>query len=357
MKGLSTAALCKAGGVHRDTLYRWIALGLIQRPHVISLKRGRSGRWPEPVLERIRRIKEMQADGFSLQAVLLEIDRDPSEEARVTSLAGRAVVAWIEKGSGRAFGNDDTKLVDVFKRDLYDTLTQMGLQRATRDRMLSTPGLLADSLESFVRGFDPVLVDNGQGCVVTKLNLLPILIERGYLKLTRGAAPQGTAENPAGGGGLMVISLSPLLRKLWEVSVIKLATPVPTRRYSLPQVVRESSGEQAIDHDFEVVVRDVTAEQWELDLQINRATARPVQAEPPVTPAEALAAAVERFWQDGRATATTRSPSRAQKKKGTGRKAKQQTKTKTASKTIKKRKPAPSAKFRRRKRKAVRRRG
>ncbi len=349
--GFTTPQLCKAANVHRDTLRRWISLGLIQRQHVISLGRGRSGRWPEAVLERIQRIKQMQADGFSLQAVLLEIDRDPNEQAQVTSLVGRVVVAWIERGSGRAFGNDDATLVDVFERELHDMLNQMGLQQATRNRMLQTPGLLADSLESFVRGFDPLLVDNGQSCVVTKLNLLPVLIVRGYLKLTRGAEPQREGEHQ----GLMVISLGPLLRKLWEVSLIELAAPVPTRRYSLPQVVRESSGEQAIDHDFGVVVRDVTAEQWELDLQIKGATARPVQAEPPITPAEALAPAVEHSWQDGRSTPTARKPSEAQQKKEAIRKTKRRAKSKTVSTTTKKRGAEPSAKARSRKRKTARR--
>jgi DNA-binding transcriptional MerR regulator len=60
-------------GVGVSTLWRWIAVGLIDKPTVglHESGNGRVGRWPGNMLARIRRIRTLQISGMTLAQIRL----------------------------------------------------------------------------------------------------------------------------------------------------------------------------------------------------------------------------------------------------------------------------------------------
>jgi len=68
--------MAAAGGVHRDTLRRWVKLGILQPPTTISRgRRGARSRWPVAAVERAIWIREQLEIGYSLAEIAVLVDQ------------------------------------------------------------------------------------------------------------------------------------------------------------------------------------------------------------------------------------------------------------------------------------------
>lgn len=62
--------MAAAGGVHRDTLRRWVKLGILPAPTTVSRgRRGARSRWPVAAVERAIWIREQLEIGYSLAEI------------------------------------------------------------------------------------------------------------------------------------------------------------------------------------------------------------------------------------------------------------------------------------------------
>lgn len=57
-----------AGGVAQNTLWRWVKLGLLPKPTLVSggPGKGTRNRWPREALVRARFVVEQRAEGYTL---------------------------------------------------------------------------------------------------------------------------------------------------------------------------------------------------------------------------------------------------------------------------------------------------
>lgn len=60
-----------AGGVAQNTLWRWVKLGLLPKPTLVSggPGKGTRNRWPREALERARFVVEQRAEGYTLSEI------------------------------------------------------------------------------------------------------------------------------------------------------------------------------------------------------------------------------------------------------------------------------------------------
>ena len=60
-----------AGGVAQNTLWRWVRLGLLPKPTLVSggPGKGTRNRWPREALERARFVVEQREAGYTLAEI------------------------------------------------------------------------------------------------------------------------------------------------------------------------------------------------------------------------------------------------------------------------------------------------
>ncbi len=74
---LTTAEMCESLGITRGTLRRWVNLGLIDEPEVVSSGRqGRRSRWPQEARERAHWIQSQRDEGFTLSEIAQHLARE-----------------------------------------------------------------------------------------------------------------------------------------------------------------------------------------------------------------------------------------------------------------------------------------
>lgn len=172
---VSVADVVKATGVSRFTLIRWAERGFIPAPTVVSRAggRGRYGTWPRWVLDRVRKVVALQAQGSSVGSAFAQV------LAAKRQLVGREVprasfAAFV------AFEKNGRTGVDLFYEHLQRVLTQsqgIAARVATRRvKFARERRALEAAIEIVNDGAEPSLVFMHQGRVaVIPDYLVPML--------------------------------------------------------------------------------------------------------------------------------------------------------------------------------------
>jgi hypothetical protein len=258
---VTTEQILEATGLRAaKTLTRWQRAGVIPAPQIGTHPsgRGKTGFYPDWVLDRCRRVLELQKQGHTLRSAVttLETERLRSlieEIAAQPSLAEILKRKTIRRGDGLKV-DLLTVAHAVILNDL-GPLLDPGDLRQTLLHGMAAQGAAGRALELLQAGYSPVLVTDGTGVEV----VADFLVSHWLSGQGRAAAP------------LLVFPLLPALRRilpklLADVAAEKLAAPAPA--------VWVRQGDAVLEYPILLI-------DTELGFELIREGARTVSAGPP----------------------------------------------------------------------------
>ena len=256
------AEILKTAGITRRTFNRWMEEGLVPRPRMVPgpSGRGQAGVWDVWVVERARRIKQLQGKGVPLDKITQTLDREVKAdlfekgEVQAAAAAG-AADRWEQPHSADRFLrlnkvklSPKQKLAAISLNDIYEWQVEAqarrtGLGRSVARRIAKAakePVRLRAVLGLALGGFSPVLLWDGSRLDVQVDFAVPYLLNSGAL--------QGMARMDANLKdipiGYVVINVWPVITRLWasdpshksKDGVIEVERPTPTF-YPCPKIV------------------------------------------------------------------------------------------------------------------------
>lgn len=161
----SREILDKTGIKAAKTLTRWHQRGLIPEPEIGTHPNGRGkiAYWPDWVLGRIGKIREMLSEGQSLDQIRDTLGSDWEREARRWDRSRARKRRDVKETLRRlAFDEALDNFADAVAQKIYRFLRTMGIQRPgiydqIEDQLLDER-VAREVLESVRRGYNPVLV-------------------------------------------------------------------------------------------------------------------------------------------------------------------------------------------------------
>jgi DNA-binding transcriptional MerR regulator len=263
---VATNDIVQSEDVHRNTLRRWWNLGLLPEPRRYRYGQGFHYVWPANVVDRIRTIKRLQAEGWSLKTVRQYLAANLANREYVERKAEELMAEWtIVDPLHRVDGSP----LDRYVAMVVATLGDLPITPTFRDRIRDAArARFLDTLRILIGGFEPVLVSDGSH---TEVIPKPIL---GVIVAGRAISASGPAIHA---GPLFVLELIPILSSAWG----RLDGPYLCPRFRSPFVVREEVepifdggvhiGDTCLEYDFAVDVGSdgVTT------IRVNEASAHP----------------------------------------------------------------------------------
>jgi DNA-binding transcriptional MerR regulator len=252
---VSTNEVVATEGVHRNTLTRWWKqLGLLPQPKRFRHGRGWHHVWPVSVLERIRTIRRLHAEGWPLRDVRLYLARHPARHEEIERLAQQAFVEWtVVDPPHRADGS----MLNRYLHQLAASLDDMPITPEYRQQIVDAArAWFLDTLRVLFKGFEPVLVSDGTAVAVVEKPMIDVIVAGRRLATHRPAVRRGP---------VLVLELSSLLSSIWAMEGEPIRSrlgPYPWERFHRPLVVREHVvplekqgfvvGREEIEYDFTV---------------------------------------------------------------------------------------------------------
>lgn len=219
---VTTEQILEATGLKAaKTLTRWQKLGIIPAPAIGTHPsgRGKAGFYPDWVLDRCRRIAELQRQGHTLRSAVAALETDRVQKL-MQEVVDRPSTAELLKGQTVELGNGlRVNLLSAVHaaiiRDLGPVLDGAHLRRVL-PRLMAAKETGGWALELVRAGYNPVLISDG-----TAVEVLADFLVGHRL------SEQGTSAAP-----LLVFPLLPTLRRIFPQLLAgfgpeKLAKPAP----------------------------------------------------------------------------------------------------------------------------------